>query len=53
MYLGTDGKLPAQGSFLLVIGHVHAGFTNNNAIVIWWNAQESRRDAARAAFAIS
>jgi len=22
-----------------VIGHVHAGFTNNNAIVIWWNAQ--------------
>jgi hypothetical protein len=37
MYLGTDGKLPGQGSFLLVIGHVHAGFTNNNAIVIWWN----------------
>ena len=37
MYLGTDGKLSGQGSFLLVIGHVHAGFTNNNAIVIWWN----------------
>jgi hypothetical protein len=39
MYLGTDGKLPMQGSFLLIIGHVHAGFTNNNAIVIWWNAK--------------
>jgi hypothetical protein len=38
MYLGTDGQLAGQGSFLLVIGHVHAGFTNNNAIVIWWNA---------------
>jgi len=38
MYLGTDGSLPNQGSFLLVIGHVHAGFTNSNAIVIWWNA---------------
>ncbi len=37
MYLGTDGKLAEQGSFLLVIGHVHAGFTNNNSIVIWWN----------------
>jgi len=37
MYLGTDGSLPGQGSFLLVIGHVHAGFTNNNAIVIWWH----------------
>jgi hypothetical protein len=37
MYLGTDGELPMQGSFLLVIGHVHAGFTNNNAIVIWYN----------------
>ena len=37
MYLGTDGKLPMQGSFLLIIGHVHAGFTNTNAIVIWWN----------------
>ncbi len=37
MYLGTDGMLPQQGSFLLVIGHVHAGFTNNNSIVIWWN----------------
>lgn len=39
MYLGTDGQLPGQGSFLLVIGHVHAGFTNNNAIVIWWNPE--------------
>jgi hypothetical protein len=39
MYLGTDGMLPMQGSFLLIIGHVHAGFTNNNAIVIWWNAK--------------
>jgi hypothetical protein len=37
MYLGTDGQLPNQGSFLLVIGHVHAGFTNNNAILVWWN----------------
>ena len=37
MYLGTDGSLPGQGSFLLVIGHVHAGFANNNAIVIWWH----------------
>ena len=39
MYLGTDGKIAGQGSFLLVIGHVHAGFTNNNAIVIWWNSK--------------
>lgn len=39
MYLGTDGRATGQGSFLLVIGHVHAGFTNNNAIVIWWNAK--------------
>ena len=38
MYLGTDGSLPNQGSFLLVIGHVHAGITNNNAIQIWWHA---------------
>lgn len=37
MYLGTDGKAPNQGSFLLIIGHVHAGFTNSNSIVIWWN----------------
>jgi hypothetical protein len=37
MYLGTDGTHASQGSFLLVIGHVHAGFQNNNAIVIWWN----------------
>lgn len=39
MYLGTDGSAPGQGSFLLVIGHVHAGFQNSNAIVIWWNAK--------------
>ena len=39
MYLGTDGNVAGQGSFLLVIGHVHAGFTNNNAIAIWWNAK--------------
>lgn len=38
MYLGTDGSQPNQGSFLLVIGHVHAGITNNNQIQIWWNA---------------
>ena len=37
MYLGTDGQLAGQGSFLLVIGHVHAGFTNTNYIVVWWN----------------
>jgi Family of unknown function (DUF6162) len=37
MYLGTDGTQPNQGSFLLVIGHVHAGFQNTNAIQIWWN----------------
>jgi hypothetical protein len=39
MYLGTDGRQPQQGSFLLVIGHVHAGFRNTNAMVIWWNKQ--------------
>ena len=39
MYLGTDGKAPKQGSFLLVIGHIHAGFQNNNSIVIWWNSK--------------
>jgi hypothetical protein len=39
MYLGTGGTVAGQGSFLLVIGHVHAGFTNNNAVVIWWNAK--------------
>ena len=38
MYLGTDGLLD-QGSFLLVIGHVHAGFQNNNEIVVWWNQE--------------
>lgn len=37
MYLGTDGRLAEQGSFLLIIGHVHAGITNNNAIQIWYN----------------
>lgn len=39
MYLGTDGTIQEQGSFLLVIGHVHAGITNNNSIQIWWNAK--------------
>ncbi|MEO8316564.1 MAG: hypothetical protein ABI645_17430, partial [Pseudomonadota bacterium] len=39
MYLGTDGQQPQQGSFLLVIGHVHAGFQNTNSILIWWNKQ--------------
>lgn len=37
MYLGTGGNREGQGSFLLVIGHVHAGLMNNNSIVIWWN----------------
>ncbi len=37
MYLGTDGKQPQQGSFLLVISHVHAGFQTTNGITIWWN----------------
>jgi hypothetical protein len=37
MYLGTDGTHDKQGSFLLVIGHVHAGFQNSNAVMIWWN----------------
>lgn len=41
MYLGTDGRLPAQGSFLLIIGHVHAGITNNNAMQIWYHEQRS------------
>ncbi len=39
MYLGTDGQIAGQGSFLLVIGHVHAGFTNTNSIVVWWNEE--------------
>jgi len=39
MYLGTDGQNDNQGSFLLIIGHVHAGFTNNNSIQIWYNAK--------------
>lgn len=38
MYLGTDGQLLNQGSFLLVIHHVHAGFTNTNAMIVWWSA---------------
>jgi hypothetical protein len=37
LYLGTGGKVQGQGSFLLVVGHVHAGFQNNNSIVVWWN----------------
>jgi hypothetical protein len=39
MYLGTDGTVAGQGSFLLVIGHVHAGFSNNNSLTIWWHPQ--------------
>jgi hypothetical protein len=39
MYLGTDGTHDKQGSFLLVVGHVHMGFQNNNSIAIWWNAK--------------
>jgi len=39
MYLGTDGTRENQGSFLLVVGHVHMGFQNNNALTIWWNAK--------------
>jgi hypothetical protein len=41
MYLGTNGSLAGQGSFLLIIGHVHAGITNNNAMQIWYNSQRS------------
>jgi hypothetical protein len=37
MYLGTDGQHENQGSFLLVIHHVHAGFTNSNSAIIWWS----------------
>lgn len=37
MYLGTGGTVAGQGSFLLVVGHVHAGFMNNNQLTIWWN----------------
>jgi hypothetical protein len=37
MYLGTGGQIAEQGSFLLVIHHVHAGFTNTNSIYVWWN----------------
>jgi len=39
MYLGTDGSQPTQGSFLLVVGHTHAGVQNKNVISIWWNAK--------------
>lgn len=39
MYLGTGGNVEGQGSFLLVIGHVHAGFSNNNSLLIWWNRE--------------
>ncbi|MGD2167751.1 MAG: hypothetical protein PVF63_06550 [Gammaproteobacteria bacterium] len=39
MYLGTDGRLADQGSFLLIIGHVHAGITNNNSMQIWYNPE--------------
>ncbi len=39
MYLGTDGRLASQGSFLLVIGHVQAGLASNNAVAIWWNSR--------------
>jgi hypothetical protein len=41
MYLGTNGQLAGQGSFLLIIGHVHAGITNNNAIQIWYHMNRS------------
>lgn len=37
MYLGNNGQIENQGSFLLTIGHVHAGMTNNNALDIWWH----------------
>lgn len=40
MYLGTNGKHAAQGSFLLTISHVHAGMENNNSSVIWWHADQ-------------
>jgi hypothetical protein len=39
MYLGSNGKNENQGSFLLTISHVHAGFENNNAIDIWYHKQ--------------
>lgn len=41
MYLGTDGTLENQGSFLLIIGHVHAGLTNNNSMQIWHHEENS------------
>lgn len=41
MYLGTDGSLPEQGSFLLIIGHVHAGITNNNSMQVWYHNSRS------------
>ena len=53
MYLGTDGQLPGQGSFLLIIGHVHAGLHEQQRDRDLVEREESRRDAARAAFATS
>lgn len=41
VYLGSDGQLPDQGSFLLTIGHVHAGITNNNSMQIWYHDARS------------
>ena len=49
MYLGTEGSLPDQGSFLLVIGHVHAGITNNNSMQIWYN-ERSRVEMPQSGF---
>lgn len=43
MYLGTNGSQVKQGSFLLTIGHVHAGFQNNNALDIWWHEDQQVR----------
>ncbi|MBX2847197.1 MAG: hypothetical protein KTR16_02665 [Acidiferrobacterales bacterium] len=40
MYLGTNGKKPNQGSFLLTISHVHAGMENNNSTEIWWHKDQ-------------
>ncbi len=42
MYLGTNGKKENQGTFLLTISHIHAGFTNNNPTFIWWHKDNSR-----------
>ena len=36
LYLGNGGSLDGQGSFLLVIGHLHAGFSGmSNQVTIW------------------